>query len=89
MQQWSLRITAYAERLLEGLNTLDWTDSIKEIQRNWIGKSRGCAVYFGIHGHEESLEVFTTRADTIFGVSFMVLSPEHPLVEKSQLPTTR
>ncbi|MCQ2327168.1 MAG: leucine--tRNA ligase [Bacteroidales bacterium] len=82
MQQWSLRITAYAERLLEGLNTLDWTDSIKEIQRNWIGKSRGCAVYFGIHGHEESLEVFTTRADTIFGVSFMVLSPEHPLVEK-------
>ncbi|MBQ9253800.1 MAG: leucine--tRNA ligase [Bacteroidales bacterium] len=82
MQQWSLRITAYAERLLEGLNSVEWSDSIKEIQRNWIGKSRGCAVYFGIKEHEEKLEVFTTRADTIFGVTFMVLSPEHPLVEK-------
>ena len=82
MLQWSLRITAYAERLLEELNTLDWSDSVKEIQRNWIGKSRGCAVYFGIKEHEEKLEVFTTRADTIFGVTFMVLSPEHPLVEK-------
>lgn len=82
MQQWSLRITAYAERLLGGLETLDWTDSIKEVQRNWIGKSRGCAVYFKIKGFDDVLEVFTTRADTIFGVSFMVLSPEHPLVEK-------
>ena len=82
MQQWSLRITAYAERLLNGLNDLDWSDSIKEIQRNWIGKSRGCAVYFKLKDHDETLEVFTTRADTIFGVSFMVLSPEHPLVEK-------
>ncbi|MCF0210358.1 MAG: leucine--tRNA ligase [Bacteroidales bacterium] len=86
MQQWSLRITAYAERLLEGLNDLDWTDSIKEIQRNWIGKSRGCAVYFGVYGHDEQIEVFTTRADTIFGVSFMVLSPEHPMVEKITTP---
>lgn len=82
MQQWSLRITAYAERLLQGLDTVNWSDSIKEIQRNWIGKSRGCAVYFPLKDHEETLEVFTTRADTIFGVSFMVLSPEHPLVQK-------
>ncbi len=82
MQQWSLRITAYAERLLQGLDAVNWSDSIKEIQRNWIGKSRGCAVYFPLKDHEETLEVFTTRADTIFGVSFMVLSPEHPLVQK-------
>ncbi len=82
MQQWFLRITAYAERLLQGLEGLDWTDSIKEIQQNWIGKSRGCALYFTLKDHEDVLEVFTTRADTIFGVSFMVLSPEHPLVEK-------
>lgn len=82
MKQWSLRITAYAERLLQGLDDLDWTDSIKEIQRNWIGKSRGCAVYFPLKDREETIEVFTTRADTIFGVSFMVLSPEHPLVDK-------
>ncbi|MBP3253239.1 MAG: leucine--tRNA ligase [Bacteroidales bacterium] len=83
MKQWSLRITAYAERLLEGLERLDWTDSIKEIQRNWIGKSRGCVVNFTLaNADNDILEVFTTRADTIFGVSFMVLSPEHPLVDK-------
>ena len=81
MRQWSLRITAYAERLLQGLDSLDWTDSLKEIQRNWIGKSRGAAVYFTLENGER-LEVFTTRADTLFGVTFMVLCPEHELIER-------
>lgn len=81
MRQWSLRITAYAERLLQGLDSLDWTDSLKEIQRNWIGKSRGAAVYFSLENGER-LEVFTTRADTLFGVTFMVLCPEHELIER-------
>lgn len=76
MRQWSLRITAYAERLLNDLDKLDWTDSLKEIQRNWIGKSQGAAVYFKLE-NGETLEVFTTRADTLFGVTFMVLCPEH------------
>ncbi|MEE0948353.1 MAG: leucine--tRNA ligase [Bacteroidales bacterium] len=79
MRQWSLRITAYAERLLEGLNDLDWTDSIKEIQRNWIGKSRGASLQFKTESGE-NLEIFTTRADTIFGVTFMVLCPEHEMI---------
>lgn len=79
MRQWSLRITAYAERLLEGLNDLDWTDSIKEIQRNWIGKSRGASLEFKTE-NGEALEIFTTRADTIFGVTFMVLCPEHEMI---------
>ena len=79
MRQWSLRITAYAERLLEGLDRLDWTDSLKEIQRNWIGKSQGAAVYFKTE-EGATLEVFTTRADTLFGVSFMVLCPEHEMI---------
>ncbi|MEE1204283.1 MAG: class I tRNA ligase family protein, partial [Bacteroidales bacterium] len=79
MRQWSLRITAYAERLLEGLNDLDWTDSIKEIQRNWIGKSRGASLEFKTESGE-ALEIFTTRADTIFGVTFMVLCPEHEMI---------
>jgi leucyl-tRNA synthetase len=82
MRQWSMRITAYAERLLAGLEGLDWTDSIKDIQRNWIGKSQGAAVHFDVDGHDEKIEVFTTRPDTIFGVSFMVLAPEHELVAK-------
>lgn len=87
MKQWSLRITAYAERLLEGLDRLDWSDSIKETQRYWIGKSNGCVVYFTLNNKDKDrLEVFTTRADTIFGVSFMVLSPEHPLVSKITTP---
>lgn len=81
MRQWSLRITAYAERLLQGLDSLEWTDSLKEIQRNWIGKSRGAAVYFTLENGER-LEVFTTRADTLFGVTFMVLCPEHELIER-------
>ena len=80
MQQWSMRITAYAERLLTGLDKIDWTDAIKEIQRNWIGKSVGALVSFDIDQYNEKIEVFTTRPDTIFGVSFMVIAPEHELV---------
>lgn len=80
MMQWSLRIGAYAERLLQGLNDLDWSDSIKDAQRNWIGKSVGASVHFSVQNHTETIEVFTTRPDTIFGVSFMVLAPEHELV---------
>ncbi|TXB64320.1 leucine--tRNA ligase [Vicingus serpentipes] len=86
MRQWSMRITAYAERLLSGLEGLDWTDSIKDIQRNWIGKSQGAAVHFDVDEHDEKIEVFTTRPDTIFGVSFMVLAPEHELVAKITTP---
>ncbi|MEY3585922.1 MAG: hypothetical protein RLZZ243_986 [Bacteroidota bacterium] len=82
MRQWSMRINAYAERLLEGLDRIDWSDSIKEQQRNWIGKSQGASVTFAIENSLESIEVFTTRPDTIFGVSFMVLAPEHPLVNQ-------
>lgn len=82
MQQWSLRITSYAERLLQGLNTIDWSDSLKEIQKNWIGRSEGASVFFRVDGYADKIEVFTTRPDTIFGVSFMVLAPEHELVEK-------
>lgn len=83
MRQWSLRITAYADRMLKDLDGLEWTDAIKEIQRNWIGKSEGASVHFGIDGHDaDTIEVFTTRPDTIFGVSFMVLAPEHDLVNK-------
>ncbi len=82
MKQWSLRITAYADRLLSGLDSLDWAESIKEMQRNWIGKSTGAAVRFMLDGHEGYIDVFTTRPDTIFGVDFMVLAPEHHLVER-------
>ncbi|MGB4695970.1 MAG: leucine--tRNA ligase [Bacilli bacterium] len=82
MKQWVLKITAYAERLLEGLDRLDWPESVKEMQRNWIGKSEGAEVLFEIHGHEESFTVFTTRPDTLFGATYCVLAPEHPLVMK-------
>ena len=82
MRQWSMRISAYANRLLEGLNTIDWPDSLKEIQRNWIGKSIGANVYFDVEGYQDRLEVFTTRPDTIFGITFMTLAPEHELVKK-------
>ena len=95
MRQWSMRIKAYAERLITGLDTVDWTDAIKDMQRNWIGKSVGASVKFKVafdsaqSTSEESrttsgaeVEVFTTRPDTIFGVSFMVLAPEHPLVDE-------
>ena len=82
MRQWSMRIKAYAERLLNGLEKIDWSDSIKDQQRNWIGKSEGASVLFEIEGSDKKIEVFTTRPDTIFGVSFMVLAPEHNLVEE-------
>ena len=82
MLQWSLRISAYAERLLQGLEEVDWTDSLKEIQRNWIGKSTGASVNFKIAHSKKSIEVFTTRPDTIFGVSFMVIAPEHEHVKE-------
>jgi leucyl-tRNA synthetase len=82
MWQWSLRITAYAERLLKGLNQLDWSDAVKEMQRNWIGKSQGASLWFEVQGFDEKIEVFTTRVDTSFGVTFISLAPEHPLVEK-------
>lgn len=80
MMQWSMRIKAYAERLLDGLNHIDWTDALKEQQRNWIGKSKGASVQFSLKDAALQIEVFTTRPDTIFGVSFMVLAPEHPFV---------
>jgi leucyl-tRNA synthetase len=86
MRQWSMRIKAYAERLLTGLETVDWTDSIKDQQRNWIGKSIGCSIEFQIENSESKIEVFTTRPDTIFGVSFMVLAPEHDLVDQITTP---
>ena len=82
MRQWSMRITAYAERLLNGLDNIDWTDSLKEIQRNWIGRSEGASMLFNVFGTDKKIKVFTTRPDTIFGVSFMVLAPEHELVDE-------
>jgi leucyl-tRNA synthetase len=85
MMQWSMRITAYAQRLLDGLDGLEWSESLKEQQRNWIGRSEGALLRFEVTGHRSQVEVFTTRPDTIFGVSFMVLAPEHELV--SQIST--
>ncbi|MCD6200648.1 MAG: leucine--tRNA ligase [Bacteroidales bacterium] len=81
MSQWFLRITAYAQRLLDGLETIDWSESIKEVQRNWIGRSEGAVVFFDIVNYPEHLEIFTTRPDTLFGATFMVLAPEHPFIE--------
>jgi leucyl-tRNA synthetase len=86
MTQWSMRISAYAERLLQGLNDIDWSESIKESQRNWIGKSVGAMVSFNVKNHDEVIDVFTTRPDTIFGVTFMTLAPEHDLVAKITTP---
>lgn len=86
MMQWSMRITAYSERLLNGLKTLDWPQPLKDSQEYWIGKSQGAAVKFNVSGIEEQIEVFTTRPDTIFGATFMVLAPENPLVEKLTTP---
>ena len=86
MTQWSMRISAYAERLLQGLETIDWSESIKESQRNWIGKSVGASVTFNLKDHDAVVEVFTTRPDTIFGVTFMTLAPEHELVAKITTP---
>lgn len=81
MRQWILKITAYADRLLDDLEGLDWSESIKDMQRNWIGRSEGAEVRFPISGHDEMLEVFTTRPDTLFGATYCVLAPEHPFVE--------
>lgn len=90
MKQWSLRITAYAQRLLDDLEEIDWTESIKEAQRNWIGRSEGTSLKFDVAGFEgESIEVFTTRPDTIFGVTFLTLAPEHELVQKITSDTQR
>ena len=82
MEQWSMRISAYSQRLLDGLETIDWSDSLKESQRNWIGKSVGAQVFFDVENSSKKIEVFTTRPDTIFGVSFMVLAPEHEWVSE-------
>ena len=100
LRQWMLKITAYAERLLNDLDQLDWPESLKEMQRNWIGRSEGAEVHFSISGRDGSplpsdsgdakglaslpvITVFTTRPDTLFGATYMVLSPEHPLVDKA------
>ena len=80
MKQWLLRVTAYAQRMLDGLDQLEWSDSLKEIQRNWIGRSVGAQVFFDLVGKEQKLEIFTTRPDTIFGVTFMVIAPEHEML---------
>ena len=82
MKQWSLRVTAYAQRMLDGLDKLEWSDSLKEIQRNWIGRSEGAQVFFDVKDSDRKLEIFTTRPDTIFGVTFMVIAPEHEWVEE-------
>jgi leucyl-tRNA synthetase len=82
MRQWSLRVSAYAQRLLDGLGTVEWTDSLKETQKNWIGRSEGAEMTFNIKGQDFNFEVFTTRADTIYGVTFMVLAPESELVKQ-------
>jgi leucyl-tRNA synthetase len=82
MKQWSMRITAYAQRLLDGLDKIDWTESLKESQRYWLGRSEGTSIKFEVEDSKQTIEVFTTRPDTIFGVSFVTLAPEHELVEK-------
>ena len=86
MKQWNLKITAYADRLLEDLEELDWPESIKDMQRNWIGRSEGAEVNFQIDGHDEHFTVFTTRPDTLFGATYTVLAPEHKLVQKITTP---
>jgi leucyl-tRNA synthetase len=86
MKQWSMRITAYSQRLLDGLEEIDWSESLKEQQRNWIGRSEGASIHFDVMDHDTKIEVFTTRPDTIFGVSFMTLAPEHELVAQITTP---
>lgn len=86
MYQWCLRVSAYAKRLLDGLDTIDWTDSLKETQRNWIGRSEGAEMHFPIAGSDVVLDIFTTRADTVFGVTFMVLAPESEYVAQVTTP---
>lgn len=82
IRQWMLKITAYADKLLEGLDNLDWPESVKAMQRNWIGRSEGASVLFKLEKSDDYLEVFTTRCDTLFGATYMVIAPEHPLVSK-------
>jgi leucyl-tRNA synthetase len=82
MKQWSMRITAYAERLLTGLDNLDWTESLKEAQRNWIGKSQGASLHFKVQDSNLDIEVFTTRPDTIFGISYLAIAPEHDMISE-------
>jgi leucyl-tRNA synthetase len=89
IRQWILKITAYAERLLADLDGLDWPEPVKLMQRNWIGRSEGANVTFKIDGHNDALEIYTTRPDTLFGATYMVLAPEHPLVEKITTPEQR
>ena len=89
MTQWFLRISAYAQRLLDGLEKIEWSDSLKEIQRNWIGRSEGAQVFFDIARSDKKLEIFTTRPDTIYGVTFMVLAPEHEWVDELTTPQQR
>jgi leucyl-tRNA synthetase len=89
MWQWSMRITAYAERLLNGLDTIEWPEPVKEMQRNWIGKSRGAEFDFPIEGSDKKIKVFTTRIDTVFGVTFLVLAPEHEIVDGITTPAQR
>ena len=86
MKQWMLRITAYADRLLYALDRLDWSDAMKTMQTNWIGRSEGASIRFGVEGQSDELEVFTTRPDTLYGVTFMVVAPEHRIVEKITTP---
>ena len=86
MRQWCLRVSAYAQRLLDGLDTIDWTDSLKETQRNWIGRSEGAEVQFKVKDSDLEFTIFTTRADTMFGVTFMVLAPESELVAQLTTP---
>ena len=89
MKQWMLRITEYADRLLEDMDELDWPDNIKEMQRNWIGKSEGANIKFEIADNNQTIEVFTTRSDTLFGATYMVLAPEHELVTKITTPENK
>ncbi|NNM29659.1 MAG: class I tRNA ligase family protein, partial [Akkermansiaceae bacterium] len=86
LRQWMLRITKYAQRLIDELDPLDWPEGIKMLQRNWIGRSEGARVRFGLAGSGEEIEVFTTRPDTLFGATYMVLAPEHPLVAQITTP---
>ncbi len=89
MKQWLLRVTAYAQRMLDGLEQLEWSDSLKEIQRNWIGRSVGAQVFFDVEHSDKKLEIFTTRPDTIYGVTFMVIAPEHEWVGELTTPENR
>ena len=86
MRQWVLRITKYAQRLLDGLDSLDWDESMKELERNWIGKSEGTQFQMRLQNSDDVFEIYTTRIDTVFGMSFVVMAPEHPLVEKITTP---